>query len=128
MSVEGNILSILETQRMSRADRQARLDQLLTELNITHVAKSKGYQLSGGEARRASLVRALINKPEILLADEPTGDLDEVTEGQVMDLLGKVHQDTGATLVLITHNDELAKRAHRQFRMTGGCFNEITHR
>ena len=85
------------------------------------------YQLSGGEARRVSLIRALMNKPEILLADEPTGDLDENTEIQVMDLLERVHKETGATLILVTHDAELAKRATRQFRMAGGDLRELSH-
>lgn len=99
--------------------------RLLDVIGLADKADVYPYQLSGGESRRVSLVRALINKPEILLADEPTGDLDEITEKQVMDFLENIHKTTGATLILVTHNEKLAQRAHLQFRMSGGSLNAI---
>ena len=77
-------------------------------------------QLSGGEARRVSLVRSLMNSPEILLADEPTGDLDETTEEQVMGLLERFHREMGTTFILVTHSPEIAARAGRRLTMSRG--------
>jgi len=82
------------------------------------------HQLSGGQQRRVAIARALMNSPEALLADEPTGDLDEETESQVMDFFGKVNRDMGLTFILVTHSTELAKTAGRRFRMTNGRFQE----
>jgi len=103
MSVEGNILSILETQRMSRADRQARLDQLLTELNITHVAKSKGYQLSGGERRRAEIARALAIRPKFMLLDEPFAGIDPIAVEDIQSIVAELRAK-GLGILITDHN------------------------
>jgi ABC-type lipoprotein export system ATPase subunit len=78
-------------------------------------------QLSGGEAKRVSLARALMNDPELLLADEPTGDLDETAEEEVMAYLERFHRERGATFILVTHSPELSGRAPRRLRMTRGA-------
>jgi putative ABC transport system ATP-binding protein/lipoprotein-releasing system ATP-binding protein len=80
-------------------------------------------QLSGGEQRRVALARALINDPEIILADEPTGDLDEETEEQIMKLLAEINKQ-GVTLLLVTHSKELASIAKRQLQMSKGFVRE----
>lgn len=77
-------------------------------------------ELSGGQSRRVALARALMNRPELILADEPTGDLDEQTEQEVMALLMRVNQEHGTTLLMVTHNTALAAKTHRAFRMKGG--------
>jgi len=89
--------------------------------------KQKAYpaQLSGGQQRRVAIARALVNDPTIILADEPTGDLDEETEAEIMDLFYKINQEKGVTIILITHNLELAKRAKKQLRMTQGNLLEL---
>ncbi len=97
----------------------------LEAVGLADKAEAHPYQLSGGESRRVSLARALMNRPDIFLADEPTGDLDEVAEQQVMDLLEAVHKTTGATLILVTHNIELSQSATKRFRMTCGSLAEI---
>jgi putative ABC transport system ATP-binding protein/lipoprotein-releasing system ATP-binding protein len=81
-------------------------------------------QLSGGEQRRVALARALINEPEIILADEPTGDLDEETEEQIMKLLAEINKN-GVTLLLVTHSKELASVAKRRLQMKKGTVTEI---
>ncbi len=82
-------------------------------------------QLSGGEQRRVAIARALINAPEILLADEPTADLDEETESEILDLLIDIHQSFNLTLVVVTHNEDIAKRADQVLHMRKGKAVEI---
>jgi putative ABC transport system ATP-binding protein len=78
-------------------------------------------QLSGGEQQRVGLARAFANRPKILMADEPTGNLDAATGGHVIDLMVKLNREEGTTLVLVTHDTELASKAHRIVRLSGGC-------
>ena len=82
-------------------------------------------QLSGGQQKRTAIARALINRPQLLLADEPTADLDEETESEVMELLGKINRGQGTTLVLVTHNMDFDARANRIFKMSNGAISEI---
>ena len=101
---------------------EARAREYLSGIGLLHKADALLGQLSGGEARRVSLLRALMNDPGILLADEPTGDLDEGTEEQVIAFLEDYHRDTNATLILVTHNRDIARRAPRQLSMRRGKF------
>jgi len=82
-------------------------------------------QLSGGQQRRVAIARAFMNDPEIILADEPTGDLDEETEAEIMALFRKLNAEKKITFMFITHNLELAKHAQRQLRMNQGSIREI---
>lgn len=82
-------------------------------------------QLSGGQQRRVAIARALINSPDIILADEPTGDLDEDTEAEIMDLFEEINKKQGVTIILITHNLELAGRAQTKLRMSRGQLVDI---
>jgi ABC-type lipoprotein export system ATPase subunit len=82
-------------------------------------------QLSGGQQRRVAIARALMNEPAIILADEPTGDLDEETEAEIMALFHRVNEEKEVTIILITHNLELAKRAKKHLRMTQGDLLEV---
>ncbi|MFZ2196946.1 MAG: ABC transporter ATP-binding protein [Thermodesulfovibrionales bacterium] len=82
-------------------------------------------QLSGGQQRRVAIARAFMNDPEIILADEPTGDLDEETETEIMALFRKLNEEKKITFIFITHNLELAKQAQRQIRMSNGSIQEI---
>lgn len=100
------------------AEERAR--SLLAAVSLTERADSFPSQLSGGEAKRVSLARALMNDPELLLADEPTGDLDEAAEEQVMTYLERFHRERGATFILVTHRPELAARAQRRLMMARG--------
>ena len=82
-------------------------------------------QLSGGQQRRVAIARSLINDPEVILGDEPTGDLDEETEMEIMDLLKRVNRQNSITIILVTHNSELARTASKQFEMSHGSLKEI---
>lgn len=99
---------------------RARADQLLEELGLAHRAENLPAQLSGGERQRVAIARALINRPKVLLADEPTGNLDIRTGGGILDLLAE-RQAEGLTMVMVTHDQSVAARAHRQVRIVDGC-------
>ena len=105
-------------------DEKAALD-LLEMVGIGEKKDSYPSQLSGGQQRRVAIARALLSKPDIILADEPTGDLDEDTEAEIMDLFEEINQKQGVTIILITHNLELAGRAHKKFRMSKGHLVDI---
>ncbi|MFC1844630.1 ABC transporter ATP-binding protein [Thermodesulfobacteriota bacterium] len=98
---------------------------LLEMVGIGEKKDSYPSQLSGGQQRRVAIARALLNKPDIILADEPTGDLDEDTEAEIMDLFKHINTKYGVTIILITHNLELAGKAQKQFRMSKGKFIDI---
>ena len=106
------------------ADEKAAID-LLEMVGIGEKKESYPSQLSGGQQRRVAIARALLNKPDIILADEPTGDLDEDTEGEIMDLFEHINKEHGVTIILITHNLDLAGKAQKKFRMSKGQLIDI---
>ena len=81
-------------------------------------------ELSGGQQQRVAIARALVKEPEVLLADEPTGNLDEQTRDEIMDLLEGLWRDRGLTLVIVTHDSAVAKRAERRLHITNGTVTE----
>ncbi len=93
---------------------------LLDLVGLTEKMDAYPGELSGGQQRRVAIARALINRPEIVLADEPTGDLDEQTEEEVMGLLFQVNRQSRTTFLLVTHNRSIALRADRMFQMKSG--------
>lgn len=98
---------------------------LMEMVGIGDKVDSYPSQLSGGQQRRVAIARALLNTPDIILADEPTGDLDEETEAEIMGLFKEINQKKGVTIILITHNLELAGRAQRKLRMSKGRLDVI---
>ena len=92
----------------------------LQEVGLEDRAAHRPGELSGGELQRVALARALVNSPQLLLADEPTGDLDEVTAAMVFELIERLHRSHGLTSILVTHNLELAARCTRALRLEGG--------
>ena len=103
-----------------RRDRAARAQELLRRVGLEQRAGSRPAELSGGERQRVAIARALANDPAILLADEPTGSLDSESGRLVLELLEDVRRDRGLTIVLVTHDGEVAARADRTIRMLDG--------
>jgi len=97
---------------------------LLRAVGLEEKAQAYPSQLSAGQMRRVQIARALINKPRLLLADEPTGELDEATEREIMDLLEGIHRG-GTTTVMVSHTNELARYANRLFKMEAGRLREL---
>jgi putative ABC transport system ATP-binding protein len=104
----------------SPAHRRARAMELLDAVGLAERAGHRPSRLSGGERQRVAIARSLVNEPRLLLADEPTGNLDEDAAAMVIELLEKVRADHGCTLVLVTHNRELASRAEQRIALDRG--------
>ena len=102
-----------------RAELRDRAAELLGTCGLGHRLKHRPAELSGGERQRVAIARALINKPRVLLADEPTGNLDVRTGGGILDLLAE-RQAEGLTMVMVTHDQSVAARAHRQVKIVDG--------
>ena len=103
----------------TKAERRRRTAELLDYVGLAHRADHRPSELSGGEMQRVAIARALANRPPLLLADEPTGELDEATGHQIADLLDRVHAD-GSAIVVVTHDRSIASRAGRIFQMHDG--------
>ena len=123
LTVEENLRLPLEINHLPRD--MARLDALLDRLGMSHKRHAWPEQLSGGQPQRVALARALIHKPQWLLADEPTGSLDEHNAEQVMGLMMAAVRDTGAGLLLVSHNPGYGALADRVLRLEGGQLVEL---
>ena len=106
--------------KASRSERKLRATGLLESVGLGHRLNHYPSELSGGERQRVAIARSLVNKPSVLLADEPTGNLDSVSADQIIDLLLELHGQLGVTLVLVTHDPSIAERASRVIRMKDG--------
>ena len=104
---------------VARGERRARAGELLEYVGLGHRAGHRATQLSGGEMQRVAIARALANRPALLLADEPTGELDAATVHEILDLFRRLNAD-GTTLVVVTHDDRLAAQAGRVVHMLDG--------
>jgi putative ABC transport system ATP-binding protein len=122
---ENVLLPMLEAG-VARAAREARARELLDYVGLGGRADHRPSQLSGGEMQRVAIARALANRPGLLLADEPTGELDEATGEAIARLLGRLHAD-GLTIVLVTHNPALAAQARRTLHLRDGRIVEETY-
>jgi len=108
---------------VSRVERQARARELLAYVGLAHRAEHRATQLSGGEMQRVAIARALANRPAVLLADEPTGELDAATGHDILDLFRRLNAD-GTTLVVVTHDERLAAQAARVVHMLDGSIRD----
>jgi putative ABC transport system ATP-binding protein len=114
-----NVALPLVYNGIGRKDRMDRAMEVLRKVKLDDRSHHKPNELSGGQCQRVAIARALINNPAIILADEPTGNLDSKTSYEIMDILGKIHAD-GNTVVLVTHEEDISNYAHRVVRLRDG--------
>ena len=112
-----NIALPLELAGTHPREIRSRVDHLLAAVSLVSRAQSRPDQLSGGEQQRVAIARALIHEPDLILADEPTGNLDAATGEQVLELLLQLSREAGKTLIMVSHNQELARRADHVYHM-----------
>lgn len=101
-------------------DYKNQLDEILDIVGLTDRRKHTPRELSGGQQQRVAIARALIGKPEILFADEPTGNLDSKTGIEIIDLLNKINRDNGQTIIMVTHSPDAAKSSSRTITVSDG--------
>lgn len=119
-----NLLLPLELNGLASADRRDRALELLDQVGLGNRRHSFPERLSGGEQQRLAIVRALVHDPLLLLADEPTGNLDTATGERILDLLLTLHQQAATTIVMVTHSREVAARADRILTLDDGHIRE----
>ena len=120
LTARENVELPMQARHLPRVARRDRARSLLAEVGLSGREGAYPHQLSGGEEQRVAIARALANAPGLLLADEPTGELDTVNSQAILDLLLRVRQERSATLVLVTHNPAVAARAARHVTMRDG--------
>ena len=120
LTAEQNIELPMVLAGIDPAERRQRLDRLLAQYGLEPRARHRPDQLSGGQCQRVAIARAMAMGPSVILADEPTGNLDRHTGQEVMTVLEGVHHD-GGTVLLVTHDPEIGSRAHRRLRMVDGA-------
>lgn len=119
LTVEENIDLQLKYLNLSKAERKARVLEILRQVNMSHRAKHYPQQLSGGQQQRVAIARAVVGKPRIILADEPTGNLDSKHGKDIMELLTQLNAE-GTTIVMVTHSQRDAAYAHRIINLLDG--------
>ena len=120
LNVIDNVELPLLYRKMSSSERTALAKKVLERVALSHRMKHMPTQLSGGQCQRVAIARAIVGNPEIILADEPTGNLDSKMGAEVMDLLHKLNKEDGRTIVMVTHNEEQAKQTERTVRFFDG--------
>jgi lipoprotein-releasing system ATP-binding protein len=120
-----NVAMPLLLREMPRREAQEEASRWLREVGLEQRSHHRSGELSGGEQQRVALARALITQPKLLLADEPTGDLDSRTADSVFELISRLHREHGLTSLIATHNFAFARRCHRVLRLLHGRIEEI---
>ena len=120
LNVIDNVELPLLYRKMSASERTALAKQVLERVGLSHRMKHMPTQISGGQCQRVAIARAIVGNPQIILADEPTGNLDSKMGAEVMELLHKLNQEDGRTIVMVTHNEAQAKQTARTVRFFDG--------
>ena len=120
LNVIDNVELPLLYRKMSGKDRERLAKEVLDRVGLSHRMRHMPTQLSGGQCQRVAIARAIVGNPEIILADEPTGNLDSKMGAEVMDLLHKLNKEDGRTIVMVTHNESQAKLTDRTIRFFDG--------
>ena len=125
LTAEENVELPLIYQKVKRPERQRRVKEALERVGLSHRAKHLPTELSGGQQQRVAVARALVTNPSLILADEPTGNLDSKTTKEIMGMFHELHQQ-GNTIVLITHDNDVAKQAARVIHILDGQITEVS--
>lgn len=120
LNVLDNVMLPLLYRKMSGSERERRAKEMLERVGLTHRMQHLPMQLSGGQCQRVAIARAIVGNPEIILADEPTGNLDSKMGREVMDILHRLNKEDGRTIVMVTHNEEQAQQTSRIVRIFDG--------
>ena len=124
LSAEENVELPLIYQKVKKSERQRRVKEALERVGLSHRAKHLPTELSGGQQQRVAVARALVTNPSLILADEPTGNLDSKTTKEIMEMFHELHRQ-GNTIVLITHDNDIAKQAARVIHILDGKISEV---
>ncbi|MCQ2202978.1 MAG: ABC transporter ATP-binding protein [Bacteroidales bacterium] len=119
LNVEENVELPLKYLKVPASEREVRVEEMLRKMSISHRAKHFPQQLSGGQQQRVAIARALVSRPKLILADEPTGNLDSKNGQEVMELLTQLNQE-GTTIIMVTHSQRDATYAHRTINLLDG--------
>jgi len=122
-----NVVLPLEINEVPLRKRRQLVEAALEQVELTDKINQKAGNLSGGQKQRLAIARAIVNKPNIILADEPVGNLDSATGEKIISLLFSLHKQTGSTLVIVTHDAELASRCDVQISLSDGRITAITN-
>jgi len=115
-----NVTLPLEIDGLTGAERNRRVETALAQVELSEKRNSRAATLSGGQKQRLAIARAIVNEPSILFADEPTGNLDSTTGQHIENLLFKLNKESGTTLIIVTHDDELARKCDMQIYLKDG--------
>lgn len=124
-SVYDNVSLPLEIAKVSRAQRKRRVQRALTSVEMLDKVRNRAKDLSGGQKQRLAIARAIANEPKIIFADEPTGNLDSVTGGLVEDMLFGYNREQGVTLIIVTHDPELAAKCDILVQIKDGTIESV---
>jgi putative ABC transport system ATP-binding protein len=124
LTAQQNVETALEPLHLSSQERRERARVALESVGLGDRANHVPSELSGGQQQRVAIARALVKNPDVLLADEPTGNLDEDTRDEIMDVLEQLWKDKGLTLIVVTHDSAVAKRAQRRLLIKDGKVSE----
>ena len=125
-NIKENLLFVLKaTGWAEKAEMELKIEEVLDKVGMKGFAPKMPHQLSGGEQQRVGIARALLNDPELILADEPTGNLDSKTSVEIMNLFNEIHAN-GNTVILVTHEEDIAAYAHRIIRLRDGIIESDT--
>lgn len=119
MNIRDNIMLPLNNLNMSKDEKRKRVDEAMTRMGISHRSNHYPSQLSGGQQQRAAIARAIVSRPGLILADEPTGNLDSQNGAEVMQILDELHKE-GATIIMVTHSHKDATHADRIINLFDG--------
>ena len=119
-----NVLLPLKIAGIGYGERKKRAQEALAEVDLTDKMNNRATDLSGGQKQRVAIARALVNQPEVIFADEPTGNLDSENGAKVEDMLFRLNREKGITLIIVTHDDDLAAKCDRQLTMKDGQLTE----